>query len=107
METAMRQSDEFLGMEQMDYEAWRALLRPLCGRYNVEGVEPNTFAGWLRPLSVSGLKAVDICGNAHRYERTHRDVRLDDLDYYKAVFQVAGQSTVYQNDQAAHLAVGD
>jgi AraC family transcriptional regulator, positive regulator of tynA and feaB len=107
MEAAMRQNDDFFGVEQMDYEAWRALLRPLCGRYNVEDVEPNTFAGWLRPLSVSGLKAVDICGNAHRYERTHRDVRLDDMDHFKAVFQVAGQSTVYQNDQAVHLAAGD
>jgi AraC family transcriptional regulator, positive regulator of tynA and feaB len=107
MEAAMRQSDDFAGMEQMDYEAWRASLRPLCGRYNVEGVEPDTFAGWLRPLSVSGLMAVDICGNAQRYERTHRDVRLDDRDHYKAVFQVAGQSKVYQNDQAVHLTVGD
>jgi AraC family transcriptional regulator, positive regulator of tynA and feaB len=59
------------------------------------------------PLNVSGLKAVDLCGNAHRYERTHRDVRLDDMDHYKAVFQVAGQSTIYQNDRAVHLAVGD
>jgi AraC family transcriptional activator of tynA and feaB len=107
MEAAMHQSDDFFGMEQMDYDAWRALLRPLCGRYNVEGVEPDTFAGWLRPLGVSGLKAIDLCGNGRRYERTHRDVRLDDMDHYKAVFQVAGQSTLYQNDRAVHLAVGD
>jgi AraC family transcriptional regulator, positive regulator of tynA and feaB len=107
MEAPMRQCENSLGTEQMDYEAWRALLRPLYGRHSLEGVEPSTFAGWLRRLSVSGLKAVDICCNKHRFERTHRDVRLDDRDHYKAVFQVAGQSTIYQNDQAVHLAVGD
>jgi AraC family transcriptional activator of tynA and feaB len=107
MEAPMRQSDNSLGTEQMDYEAWRALLRPLYGRHSLEGVEPSTFAGWLRRLSVSGLKAVDICCNKHRFERTHRDVRLDDRDHYKVVFQVAGQSTIYQNDQCVQLAVGD
>jgi AraC family transcriptional regulator, positive regulator of tynA and feaB len=107
MEAAMRQSDNFLGPEQMDEEAWRALLRPLYGRHSLEGDEPNTFAGWLRRLSVSGLTAVDICCNAHRFERTHQDVRLDKRDHYKVVFQVAGQSTIYQNDQCVQLAVGD
>jgi AraC family transcriptional activator of tynA and feaB len=117
----MRQSNEILATEPMDYEAWRALLRPLYGQHSlndgrrsvedgrrsVEGVEFNTVAGWLRRLSVSGLTAVDICCNAHRFERTHRDVRLDNRDHYKAVFQVAGQSTIYQNDQCVQLAVGD
>jgi AraC family transcriptional activator of tynA and feaB len=103
----MRQSDNFLGTEQMDYEAWRALLRPLYGRHSMESVERNTFNGWLRRLSVSGLTAVDICCDAHRFERTHQDVRLDDRDHYKVVFQVAGQSTIYQNDQCVQLAVGD
>jgi AraC family transcriptional activator of tynA and feaB len=107
MEAVMRQSDNGLGTEQMDREAWRALLRPLYGRHSLEGVEPNAFAGWMRRLSVSGLTAVDICCNAHRFERTHRDVRLDDRDHYKAVFQIVGQSTIYQNDRAVHLAVGD
>jgi AraC family transcriptional regulator, positive regulator of tynA and feaB len=103
----MHQSDNFLGTEPMDYAVWRDLIRPLSGRINVEGVEPNTFAGWLRPLHVSGLKAVDICGNAPRYERTDRNVRLDDRDHYRAAFQVTGQSTIYQNDRAVHLTVGD
>src|SRR3979490_499871 len=107
MEAVMRQSDNGLGTEQMDREAWRVLLRPLYGRHSLEGVEPNAFPGWLRRLSVSGLTAVDICCNAHRFERTHRDVRLDDRDHYKAVFQVAGQSTIYQNDQCVQLALGD
>ena len=103
----MRQNHNFLGTERMDYEAWRALLRPLYGRHSLVDVDTNTYPGWLRRLSVSGLTAVDICCNAHRFERTHQDVRLDDRDHYKAVFQVAGQSTIYQNDQSVQLAVGD
>jgi hypothetical protein len=50
---------------------------------------------------------MDITGNAQRVERTQRDVRLDGLDHYYAVFQVAGESTMIQNDQAVKLAVGD
>jgi len=111
----MRQSDNFLrgdsvfGMERMDYEQWSALLSPLSGRHHVVGADPNTFSGRLRPLSVSGLAAaaMHICSNGHRFERNQRDVRLDDLDHYKAVFQVAGEVTFYQNDQRVHLATGD
>ena len=79
----MRQSDNVPGTEKMDYEAWSALLRPLYGRHSLEGDELNTFSGWLRRLSVCGLTAVDICCNAHRFERTHRDVRFDNRDHYK------------------------
>jgi AraC family transcriptional activator of tynA and feaB len=107
MEAAMRHSDNCLGTEQMDYEQWGALLLPFCGRHNLVGTDPNTFSGWLRPLSVSGFTAVDICCNVHRFERNNRDVRLDDLDHYKVVFQVAGQSTIYQNNHCVQLAVGD
>jgi AraC family transcriptional regulator, positive regulator of tynA and feaB len=107
MEAMMRQSDNVPGTEKMDYEAWSALLRPLYGRHSLAGGELNTFSGWLRRLSVSGLTAVDICCDAHRFERTDRDVRLDNRDHYKAVFQIAGRSTIYQNDRCVQLAVGD
>jgi AraC family transcriptional activator of tynA and feaB len=106
-EAAMLQNDNFLGTEQMDYEAWSASLRSLCGRHNLVDVDPNSFSGWLRALRVCGLTAVDLCCNAHRFERSHLDVSLDDLDNYKAVFQLAGQSTIYQNNQCVQLAVGD
>jgi AraC family transcriptional activator of tynA and feaB len=107
MEAAMRASENFLGTEQMDDERWSELLRPLYGRHSLEGDAPDTFAGWLRRLRVSGLTAVDICCNAHRFERTHQDVRLDDRDHYKVVLQLAGHSFIYQNDQCVQLAVGD
>ena len=58
----MRQSDNVPGTEKMDYEAWGALLRPLYGRHSLEGGELNTFSGWLRRVSVSGLTAVDMSG---------------------------------------------
>jgi AraC family transcriptional activator of tynA and feaB len=70
-------------------------------------VDATSFSGWLRTLSVCGFTAVDIGCSAHRFERTHRDVRLDDWDHYKAVIQVAGHSTIYQNDQCVRLAVGE
>jgi len=103
----MLQNNDCLGTEQMDYGTWSALLRSLCGRHNLVEVDPNSFSGWLRTLSVCGFTAVDIGCNAHRFERTYQDVRLDDWDYYKAVFQVAGHSTIYQNDQCVRLEVGD
>jgi AraC family transcriptional regulator, positive regulator of tynA and feaB len=103
----MGQSDDILDTPQLDYEAWRALVRSICARHNPVGIEPNAFLGWARPLSVCGLAAVDLGWNAHRIERTHRDVRLDGVDHYCALFQLAGQSTVTQNDQSVRLAVGD
>src|SRR5258708_1087642 len=106
-EAAMLQNNHCLGTEQMDYRAWSDLLRSLCGRHNLAEVDPVSFSGWLRSLGVCGFTAVDICCSAHRFERTHGDVRLDDLDYYKAVFQLEGHSTIYQNDQCVRLAVGD
>ena len=103
----MLQINDHLGTEPMDYGAWSALLRLLCGRHNLVEVDANSFSGWLRTFSVRGFTAVDIGCSAHRFERTHEDVRLDDWDHYKAVFQLAGHSTIYQNDQCVQLAVGD
>jgi len=103
----MLQSDGVPGTPQLDYDAWREMLRSMCGRYNPEGVEPNAFTGWVRPVSVSGITALNIGCNAHRVERTSRDARLDGVDHYFAVFQVGGQSAMTHNDRAVRLAVGD
>ena len=67
-----------------------SLLRSLCGRYNPEGIDPKTFAGWVRPVNVCGFTALNIACNAGRVERTYRDVRLDGADHYFAAFQLAG-----------------
>jgi AraC family transcriptional activator of tynA and feaB len=95
------------GTSLMGFEAWRASLRTLCGRYSPEGIEPNAFLGWARILSVCGLVSVDTGWNAHRLERTQRDVRLDGKEHYYALFQISGQSAMAQNDQVVQLAAGD
>lgn len=103
----MLQNNDYLGAEQLDFGAWSALLRSLCGRHNLVDVDPRSFSGWLRGLNVCGFTAVYSSCSAHRFERTHQDVRLDDFDHYEAVFQLAGHSTIYQNDQCVRLSVGD
>jgi len=101
-ETIMLQSDDSLMPSQLDYDAWREMLRSMCGRYNPEGVEPSAFAGWVRPVSVCGFTALNIGCNAHRVERTCRDARLDGVDHYFAVFQVgASQRWPTRSSRAA------
>jgi AraC-like DNA-binding protein len=77
------------------------------GRFNPEGVEPKAFTGWLRPINICGLTAAELGSNAQRVERTNRDVRLDGVDHYITVFQIAGRSAIIHNDQAARLEVDD
>jgi AraC family transcriptional regulator, positive regulator of tynA and feaB len=60
----MLQSDGIRGTPLLDFEAWRALLRKIYGRYT----------------------ALDIGWNAHRAERTPRDVRLDGVEQDGKVF---------------------
>jgi AraC family transcriptional activator of tynA and feaB len=103
----MNPSNDFFNKSELDYEGWRTLLRSLCGQYNPEGTEPQAFTGWVRPQTVCGFEAVDLACNAHRVERTHRDVRLDSMEHYYAAFQLGGQSKMAQNDHIAELAVGD
>jgi AraC-like DNA-binding protein len=93
--------------KELNFDSWREQLRSMCGRYNPEGIEAGAFTGWVQPLSACGFTALNIGTNAHRIERTHRDVRLDGVDHYFAVFQVAGRSAMIHNDQSVRLAVGD
>ena len=103
----MFENDYCLGAEQMDYGAWSASVRSLCGRHTLVHGDPKSFSAWLRTFSLCGFKAVDVCCGSHRFERSHPEVRMNDLDHYKAVFQLAGHSTIYQNDQCVRLAEGD
>jgi hypothetical protein len=69
LELDMLRSDDLLE-GHLDYEAWMDSLGSMCGRYNPKGVERNTFAGWLRPVGIGGLAALDDLGsNAHQIER--------------------------------------
>ncbi|TPI51902.1 helix-turn-helix domain-containing protein [Mesorhizobium sp. B3-1-7] len=103
----MFQSDDFSGTLQSNFEEWRDTLRTKCGRYYSEGVEPNHFSGWVRPVSVRGLTTLDIGSNAPRVERTNRDVRRDSADHYFTLFAASGQLAMVHNDQAVRLAAGD
>jgi hypothetical protein len=83
VEAVMRESDDLISPRLVDYETWSDSLRSAVGRHNLHGIEPNTFAGWVRPLSVSGLMALDICCRSGRVERACGDVGPDGLDRYK------------------------
>jgi AraC family transcriptional regulator, positive regulator of tynA and feaB len=109
MEVPMSQSLDAgsLPRPQLDYDAWRDLLQKVCARYNPEGVQPDAFTGWIRPIDVCGFKAVDAGCNAARVERDHRDIRLDGADDYFALFRFRGQALMRQDEEAVRLAVGD
>ena len=98
-------SADFLSTPELNYEQWRDLLRPNWGLYTPD--DPKAFAGRVRSRSICGFNASDISNNIRRCERTQRDVRVDGVDHCYAVFQIAGRSTLIQNDHAVALAVGD
>src|SRR6476619_3601015 len=102
----MRSREEVPDAPRLDYEAWRDLLRSMSGRYYSEGIKPHAFCGWVCPLTVSGFKALDIGSNAHRVERTYRDVRFDGADHYFALFLASDALAMTHNDQAVRLAPG-
>jgi AraC family transcriptional activator of tynA and feaB len=103
----MHSSGAFLSTPDLDYEAWRDVVRSICGRYTPEGIDPKAFSGRARVRSIFGLKAVDLSSNAQRLERTRQDVRVDARDHYYALFQITGHSKIVQNDHVVELRVGD
>ena len=70
-------------------------------------VEANIFAGKVRTRRVFGFVATDLTCNATRVERTESDIRRDDMEYYYAVVQLTGGSTIIQDDRVVNFAAGD
>lgn len=103
----MHPGGDFLNTPELDCEGWREAIRPQWGWYNPEAIGHKAFTGRARPRAVCGLIGIDITCNAPRVERRQRDIRLDDMEHYYAVFKVAGRSTIVQNDQTMNLGVGD
>ena len=103
----MHSRGDFLSTPNLDYETWRDAVHSICGRYTPGGIEPKTFSGRARVQNICGFRAAELSSNAHRLERTRQDVRADAKDHYYAIFQIAGQSTIIQNDRIVKLAVGD
>jgi AraC-like DNA-binding protein len=101
----LMRSADLLQTPELNYEQWRDLWRPICGLHTIDN--PKAFAGRVRRRNIFGLNASEIRNNKCRCERTQRDIRLDGLDHCFAVFQVAGRSTIIQDDQAVALGVGD
>jgi AraC-like DNA-binding protein len=99
----MHSSGEFLSTPNLDFEAWRDVVRSICGRYTPSGIEPKSFSGRARVRSICRFRAVDLSSNAYRLERTHQDVHVDARDHYYAIFQMTGQSRIIQNDRTVRL----
>jgi AraC family transcriptional activator of tynA and feaB len=91
----------------LEYEAWKDRMGKMGARFDPQGIDPKAFTGWVRPTSVSRLMAAEVGSNAHRVERTHRDVRLDGANHFVALFQLAGRSAMTHNEEAVRLDVGD
>jgi AraC-like DNA-binding protein len=113
----VQQSCDLIGTPQLNLEEWAASLRSTCGGDH-KVIDRNSFAGWMHRLSVYGVAAsaikiqcglagADHSGSTYRFERTRRDVHLAETDWYCASFQVAGRSSVSQNERTMQLAVGD
>jgi AraC-like DNA-binding protein len=107
VESMMHPSDDFLSTPELDYDGWREVLRQDWGWHSPKAIEPKAFTGRVRPRRVCGFVAMDLTCNAYRVERTQRDARLDDMEHYYAAIQIAGGSTMIQNDQVLQLSVGD
>jgi AraC-like DNA-binding protein len=103
----MSAGDAFKSDPALNHEMWAALLGSFCGLYRPEGVAADTFAGSVRTEKIYGFDTIDLSGTAYRVQRTRQDANADGMDSYYATFQVAGQSTLLQNDRTANLAVGD
>jgi len=103
----MHSSRDFLGTPNLNYEAWRDAVRSICGRYTPDGIEPKAFSGRARLRTIFGFRAVELSSNAYRLERTHQDVRADAVDHYYALFQMAGQSRIIQNNRIMEFKAGD
>jgi AraC-like DNA-binding protein len=90
----------------LTYDEWHELIYRYAGRFNAQGAAAAAFAGQVTRQNISGLDVLGIGYNAPRVDRTRRDISLDGIDHYCVVLQVAGQSTIMQNEEVATLEVG-
>ena len=102
----MHPNDDFLSAPKLDYDGFRAALRENWGWFS-PALEANIFAGKVRTRRVFGFVATDLTCNATRVERTESDIRRDDMEYYYAVVQLTGGSTIIQDDRVVDVAAGD
>jgi AraC family transcriptional activator of tynA and feaB len=117
VEATVQQSCNLVGSPQLNLDEWAGLVHSTCGgEYQVS--DRHAFTGWICPGSVYGIAAaaikvqwglmaaVDHAGTIHGFARRRRDV-LADPDWYGAVFQVAGQCALTQNEHTVQIGAGD
>jgi AraC-like DNA-binding protein len=106
VESIVHPNDDFLSAPELDYDGFRAALREDWGWFS-PALESNIFAGKVRTRRVFGFVATDLTCNATRVERTGKDIRRDDREYYYAVVQLTGGSTIIHDDRVVNVAAGD
>jgi AraC-like DNA-binding protein len=102
----MYPNNNLLGAPELDYDGFRAALRGEWGWFS-PAWEASTFAGKVRTRRVHEFVATDLTCITTRVERTKLDIRRDDMEYYYAVVQLRGGSTVAQGDRVTNIAAGD
>jgi AraC family transcriptional activator of tynA and feaB len=105
----MISGSEFLIGPTSDYETWLTGIRSI-GVSDSRGVESRVFNGSVRGSRLWGIIALETAfasPSVSRFERMRRDPRLNNNDYYNAVFQISGSSTLIQNDRVSELTEGD
>ncbi|MBR0694299.1 helix-turn-helix domain-containing protein [Bradyrhizobium lablabi] len=102
----MHSNDDFLSAPKLDYDGFRAALREDWGWFS-PAFEANIFTGKVRTRRVFGFVATDLACNTTRVERTKSDIRRDNMEYYYAVVQLTGGSTINQDERVVNVAAGD
>jgi AraC-like DNA-binding protein len=102
----MDSNDDFLSAPELDYDGFRAALREDWGWFS-PAREAHIFAAKVRMRRVFGLVAMDLTCNVTRMDRTERDIRRDDMEYYYVTVQDSGESTIVQDDRVIKVAAGD
>jgi AraC family transcriptional regulator, positive regulator of tynA and feaB len=106
MESMMHPNDDFLSAPELDYDGFRAAMREDWGWFS-PARETNIFASKVRTRRVFGFAAVDLTCSAARLERTERDIRRDNMEYYYVTVQDTGESIIIHNDRVVNITAGD
>jgi AraC family transcriptional regulator, positive regulator of tynA and feaB len=87
-------------------DAWISTSRLVCGLDPVD-VDPGKFVGWVRPMSLYGLQAIDWGCNIPQIDRTQQHARIDGVEDYSVIFPLTGRSAIDHNGARLELGVGD
>jgi AraC family transcriptional regulator, positive regulator of tynA and feaB len=61
----------------------------------------------VRPFAFCGITGTDVACNAWTVERTQRDIKLDEAEYFVVGQQLTGAADVMQNDRIVRAQAGD